>query len=174
MSKGYVLLHRDIWNCEQIWDTPEPFDRRSAWIDLIMMANHAEKNLCFGKTEKKIERGQLHTSLPKLAERWHWPKKKVRHYLGLLSGLEMIHTEGHANGTTITIVKYGVYQGQGHAEGHTEGHTKGHAKGHTEGHQTNKVINNVRSNEELNKRSNRQTEAEINALFEKMKKEGKL
>ena len=174
MAKGFVLLHRDIWNCDQILDTPEPFDRRSAWIDLIMMANHTDKMLCYGKTQQKIERGQLHTSLPKLAERWRWPKKKVRHYLGLLEGLGMVHTEGHANGTTITIVKYGVYQGQGHAEGHADGHALGHAKGHTEGHQTNKVRKNVTKNEEINKKTYGQTADDINALFAKMRKEGKI
>lgn len=37
-DKGWVKIHRAIED-SGIWQHKEPFDKRSAWIDLIMMAN---------------------------------------------------------------------------------------------------------------------------------------
>ena len=39
MAKGWVKIWRKIW-ASDIWDDEEPFCKRAAWIDLILMANH--------------------------------------------------------------------------------------------------------------------------------------
>ena len=110
---GYIKVHRRIWNCP-IWDDDEDrFDKRSAWIDMLLLANHAEKKIVLGNTEKLIERGQFHTSTVKLSERWHWNRRTVKKYLEQLERLEMITAEYTGKGTTITIVNYGFYQSSG-------------------------------------------------------------
>lgn len=173
MAKGYILLHRQLWDNE-IWKTKEPFDARSAWIDLLLMANHADNDCVMGKSVMKIKRGQLHTSYLNLAKRWRWSVNKVRRFFGILDELGMVHTNGTPNGTTVTLINYDVFQNQRHTHGTTNETTNGTTDGTTDGIQTKNVIKNERKNEEINKRSNRQTADDINAIFEKMRKEGKL
>ncbi len=48
MAKGYISIHRKIWNSD-IWNSNEPFDVRSAWLDLVLMANHKDKKMIYGK-----------------------------------------------------------------------------------------------------------------------------
>jgi len=46
-----------------------PFDKRSAWIDLLMMANHQENKFLLGSELIEIQRGSFVTSELKLMER---------------------------------------------------------------------------------------------------------
>ena len=179
MAKGYISIHRKIWDTT-IWKEKEPFDMRSAWIDLILMANHADNNVMVNKKVVEIKTGQTLTSYGKLSERWHWSVGKVRRYLDLLKRLEMITLNGTQggtlNGTLITVVNYGVYQGKRHTVGITVDTTVDTADGITDGItggtqtiMSNKVINNERI-----KMNKGQTADDINALFAKMRKEGKI
>lgn len=157
MAKGYILLHRQIWD-NRIWKRSEPFDGRSAWIDLLLMANHADNESIKGVSVIKIKRGQLHTSYPKLAKRWHWSRGKVIRYLELLSGLGMISFTGTQNGTTrgttITVIKYEVFQDWRTANGitndTTSDTTNGTTNGITSGTRTKNVIKNDTKNERMN------------------------
>ncbi len=109
---GWIKLHRQITECEVLWDSSEePFDRRSAWIDLLLMANHKDKRLFFRGKAITVKSGQRVTSLHKLAERWHWGINRVRKYLDLLQGEDMIIRESDNTKTLITIVNYQKYQG---------------------------------------------------------------
>ena len=173
MAKGYISIHRKIWD-NDIWQTKEPFDVRSAWIDLLLMANHADNDCVMGKSLVRIKRGQLHTSINHLAKRWRWSDKKVRRYLTLLKDLQMVQIKGTPNGTTLTLVKYGVYQGKGQTNDPTNDPTNDTTNDPTNGTQTiknNNVINNVSINKN---KARTQTADDINAIFEKMKREGKL
>lgn len=106
---GWVSIHRKIRDCV-IWSGDEPFDRRSAWIDLILMANHEDKEILFNGNPLIVKRGQRITSLRNLAERWHWSVNRVRRYLSTLESLEMVHRECDNRRTLLTIVNYGEYQ----------------------------------------------------------------
>lgn len=106
---GWVKVYRKIEDCE-IWTDKEPFDRRSAWIDLLMMANHEDKKIIFRGKPLTIKAGQKLTSIYKLAEKWHWSRDRVRRYLMLLEALGMITRESDSNKTIVTIVNYSVYQ----------------------------------------------------------------
>lgn len=109
-DKGFIALFRSIQENE-LWEMDEPFDRRSAFVDLIMMANFEEKTFVLhGSTKTTIKRGQLHTSIGKLAKRWKWSENKVRRFLALLKELDMVHSNGTPYGTTLTLVNYGKYQ----------------------------------------------------------------
>lgn len=126
---GYIKLHRCIKDC-QIWDDEERFDKRSAWIDLLLSANHKEKTILLGMKEVTIYPGQTHTSVQKLAEKWHWDRKTVMRYLDFLERTSMIRQERTPKGTTITIVKWAFYQQTDVPEGQQKGQQEGHQKGH--------------------------------------------
>lgn len=109
MGKGWIKIHRKLQECG-IWTDTEPFDRRSAWIDLLLLSNHEEKTLIVKGKTLKVSRGQRYTSTLKLADRWHWSVNRVRRFLALLEEQEMITTERTPNGITVTIVNYSIYQ----------------------------------------------------------------
>lgn len=110
MAVGWIKLYRQIQDNE-MWDgKKEPFDHRSAWIDLLLLANHKDKDLLFGNQIITVKAGQKITSLVALAERWNWSRNKVRRYLGVLQELQMIDRKSDNKKTLITIVNYGIYQ----------------------------------------------------------------
>lgn len=119
---GWIKLHRKI-QYSAIWQDDEPFDRRSAWIDLLMMANHSERKILFDGKIVTVERGQFLTSILKLSQRWKWDRKKVSKFLNLLETDEMVTTKRTTHGTTITIVNYEKFQFQGTTDGTTDGTT---------------------------------------------------
>jgi DNA replication protein DnaD len=109
MSQGYIKLHRQIRDC-WIWAEDEPYDRRSAWVDILLSANHGDNKMLFDGSLILIERGQFITSIRTLASRWKWSRTKVVHFLELLECDNMIKKESDTKKTLITIINYGVYQ----------------------------------------------------------------
>lgn len=110
MSKeGWISLYRRIQDCI-IWCSDEPFDRRSAWIDLLLSANHRDKELIFDGKTITVTKGQLVTSVRNLASQWHWGKDKTLNYLRLLEKLGMITRTSDSRRTLITIENYCIYQ----------------------------------------------------------------
>ena len=57
MNKGWIKLHRQLLDC-WIWRVNEPFDKRSAWVDLLLTANHSDTKLLFNGEIITITRGQ--------------------------------------------------------------------------------------------------------------------
>ena len=122
MGKGWIALHRQLQD-HWLW-RDKPFSYGAAWVDLLMLANHSDKQVVNRGKLIKCERGSVYRSVSFLADRWGWSPKKVRHYLGLLEGDGMVTTKGTTQGTTITLVNYGFFQGQGQTEGQAEGQTE--------------------------------------------------
>lgn len=110
MTEGYIKLYRQIQDCD-IWVDDSPFDRRSAWVDLLLMANHRDKEMLFDGQVVTVKRGQRVTSIRRLAERWGWGKDKVSKYLTLLERFGMIEKSADSHRTLITIVNYDKFQG---------------------------------------------------------------
>ena len=109
-DKGWIKLNRQIQDNE-LWLEDVPFNRRDAWIDLLLMANVSTKTIVYKGNAIKIERGQVYTSIRKLAEKWHWGKDKTLRYIRLLEKLGMIERDSETEGATLlTIVKYGFFQ----------------------------------------------------------------
>lgn len=109
MSKGWIKIHRKI-QYSSIWDSKEPFDQRSAWIDLILMANHEDREIVINGWPLMVHRGQRFTSIRKLSERWHWSKDKTIRYLKMLERCGNIQKAATHNGTLLTIENYSLYQ----------------------------------------------------------------
>lgn len=81
--EGWISLYRQIVD-NWIWNIKEPFDKRSAWIDLLLMVNHENKKIELNGQIIEVERGQKITSLDKLSKRWKWSRHKVSDFLNRL------------------------------------------------------------------------------------------
>ena len=110
MNKGWIKLHRKIQDC-CIWQKNEPFDSRSAWIDLLLLASHKEKKIVIDNKTMIIERGSYMTSFVILSERWKWSRAKTMRFFKLLESEHMVNTKRTSKGTLVTIENYGVFQG---------------------------------------------------------------
>ena len=107
-TKGYIKLYRELQDC-WIWQG-ERFTRGQAWVDLLLMANHKDTKIPFGDHLEIIERGQLVTSISKLAKKWGWSFNTVKRFLNLLENDNMLTRKSDNTKTLITIINYGIYQ----------------------------------------------------------------
>lgn len=107
--EGWIKLHRKIHDC-WIWQIDEPFDKRSAWVDLLLLANHKDVKLHFNSELILVQRGQFVTSIRKLSDRWKWSYDKVSRFLKLLESDGMIRKESDKCRTLVTIEKYSNFQ----------------------------------------------------------------
>jgi hypothetical protein len=128
MAMGWIRVYRKIQECI-LWDDNEPFDRRSAWVDLLLLANHEDKKVVFDGKPLTVKAGQRITSIRSLSERWHWSKDRVRRFLDLLESEKMITKESDNHRTLLTIEKYSVYQGQCDTDEYTDKDTHKYADG---------------------------------------------
>lgn len=135
---GWISLHRSIQE-HWIWQE-KPFDKRSAWIDLLLSANHKDNKFLLGNNLVDIERGSFITSEVKLSDRWGWSRTKVRNFLELLEKDNMLLKESDNKKTVLTIVNYNDYQVQETSKEHQENINKT-SKEHQEN--TNNNVNNV-------------------------------
>ena len=131
-NTNWVKINRSIFD-NALWRDSEPFDRRSAWIDLILMANHTDGEFIASGEIIKIPRGSLFTSSEHLGARWNWTNKRVRAYLDVLIRLNMVTRKGTHRGTLISLINYDIYQGQGQTEGIPKGTPEGTPEGISEG-----------------------------------------
>lgn len=115
---GWFKINRDIQS-HWIWESNEPFDKRSAWIDLIMLANHKDFKTTYKGRVVQRKRGDVNTSIRFLADRWHWDRRKVGRFIGAMQQDGMCTMHSTTDGTTITIVNYNKYQNKSTTDGTT-------------------------------------------------------
>ena len=144
-AKGWISLHRKIQECF-LWGNDEPFDRRSAWIDLLLLANHKDAKTMFDGKPIVVKEGQRITSIRVLAQRWGWSTKKTTNFLKVLESENMIIKESDRKKTLLTIVNYSIYQDVGNSEETQKKHS-----GNTEETQkTHRLPTNNNDNNENN------------------------
>ena len=107
--EGWISIHRKIQE-HWLWKSKEPFDKRSAWIDLLLLVNHQKEKVEFDKEIIEIERGQRITSLEKLSKRWKWSRHKVSDYLNQLEQDGMLVQVRDNKKTLVSIENYDKYQ----------------------------------------------------------------
>lgn len=137
MQKGWIKIHRQIQDCS-IWADNEAFDRRSAWIDLLLSATHRDKDIIFNGKPLTIKKGQYLTSVRQLAERWHWSNDRTLRFLRLLEQLGMITKESDRYRTLVTIENYDVYQSMPNTNEDTNEYTDEYTDKDTDKSQTRK------------------------------------
>lgn len=128
-EKGWIKLHRKLQDC-WIWQINKPFDERSAWIDLLLSANHSDVKIHFNGELILIKRGQFITSVRNLSAKWKWNKDKTLKFLRLLEKDKMIKRESDNFRTLVTIENYEVYQCCIDAERTEQGTEQGTQDGH--------------------------------------------
>ena len=112
---GWIKLHRQIQQSE-FWFS-ERFTKIQAWIDLLLLANHAPATFFIRGIEIHVERGQLAYAQTTLARRWKWNERTVARLIKLLEKRQMVQTKTDNVTTVITILNYSKYQD--HAEQNT-------------------------------------------------------
>ena len=130
MSSGWIKLYRQLQDC-WIWLDKEPFDKRSAWVDLLLTANHSDKKILFNGELITVKRGQILTSVRKLSAKWKWSVNKVYRFLKLLESDEMLQKESDKDRTLLTIVNYSIFQCCEYTNGNSNGNTNGNTNEHT-------------------------------------------
>lgn len=150
LDKGYIKIYRDIRD-HWIWED-EKISRGQAWIDLIMFANHEDKEILFNGRKIHVARGSFITSIKKLSAEWGWSRHKTSEFLNLLENEHMIEQHRDNKKTVITIDKYWVYQGGVSTSGTSKGQQKD-IKRTSEGHQkdTNNTLRNTKEDTKKNK-----------------------
>lgn len=109
IEEGWIKLYRHIRDC-WIWQSSEPFDRRSAWVDLLMMANYEDKKVSLNGNPIIVKTGSFITSEAKLAERWRWSRRKVDTFLKALEADGSIVAKKSNKCTAISLVNWDKYQ----------------------------------------------------------------
>ena len=159
MSKGngYILLHRRI--CDSYLWSDKPFTKGQAWIDLLLLANHTDKEEFIKGALVCVKRGQTIRSRQFFAERWGWNVKTVDRFLEGLKKRKMVDYIGTAQGTLVTVDNYEIYQ----SARNTKGTPKGSADGTADGTRTNNVNkckrNSVDKHRSLSTESEKQEKA---------------
>lgn len=124
-NTGWIKLHRKIEN-SWIWEDPE---KLKAWLDILLMVNHEDREIVINGKPVVIHAGQRFTSLAKLARRWGWTRRKVERFLGTLTGTGMVTATGTRCGTLLTIENWALYQGGRDTKRDNNGDTNGDADG---------------------------------------------
>lgn len=105
---GWIKLDRGIQK-HWLWED-KPFTRATAWIDLLLTANHEDRKTLIDGHLELVKRGSLITSQTKLMVRWGWSKSKLRRFLDVLQSEQMIELKTDNKKTTINIVNYSDFQ----------------------------------------------------------------
>ena len=134
-DRGWIKVFRTI-QTNFIWTSSEPYDKRSAWIDLLLSVNHEDRTIMINGRPQKIGEGQRWLSQTALAKRWKWSRNKVNRFLHILVEQQMVTLSGTPSGTLLTIVNYGKFQSGRTADGATDGATDRTTDGATDGAQT--------------------------------------
>ena len=130
MSSGWIKLYRQLQDC-WIWLDKEQFDKRSAWVDLLLTANHSDKKILFNGELITVKRGQILTSVRKLSAKWKWSVNKVYRFLKLLESDEMLQKESDKDRTLLTIENYSIFQCCEYTNENSNGNTSGNSDEYT-------------------------------------------
>lgn len=106
--EGWIKIHRKIID-NPLWFS-EKFTRGQAWIDLILLANHADSYFFKRGVKINVSRGQLSRSSVELGHRWKWSRSKVNKFLNDLEKEQQIKQQKSNVNLIVTIINYDLYQ----------------------------------------------------------------
>ncbi len=112
---SYIKLHRSLLH-HPLW-TKERFTNGQAWVDLLLLAGYADREVMMGTMVVPVGQGEVVTSQVKLAKRWGWDRKTVSRFLSGLQRLSMVRIRSHKRTETgytiISITNWPTYQCDG-------------------------------------------------------------
>lgn len=121
-----------------------PYDKRSAWLWLIANATWKDRSVNNKGKIIKLQRGQILAGRAFLAKQWGWSEKKVRNFIDILAGENMVK-KGQSSGhfaNVLTICNYERYQTQSDVAGQSLGQS-GASQGPVRGQTLRRVIERV-------------------------------
>ena len=107
MANGWIKLNKTILD-SKIWNKKEPYDCRSAYIDLMLEANFKESDILTNHGLIHVNRGQAFVSVLNLSKKWQWSRNKVYRFLRTLCDTQLVTLDGTPDGTLITLLEYDV------------------------------------------------------------------
>lgn len=105
---GWIKIYRKIMENPLYFS--EPFNRSLAWIDMLLLANHADSFFFKRGVKVEVKRGQIGYDLDSLAKRWKWSRGKVERFIKFLENDNQIVRQKTNVTTLISIVNYKDYQ----------------------------------------------------------------
>lgn len=111
MNNGWIKLHRKIQDHPLYY--AEPLTKMGAWIDMLLLANHAPKTIYVRGNEVVINRGQFAYSEMTLSAKWGWSRNKLRRFLNRLETIQQIEQQKNSILSLYTVINYDEYQGDG-------------------------------------------------------------
>lgn len=161
-NKGtYIYLDRGILDHWIYKD--KPFNRSMAWIDLLLIANHKTHTTMWKGKSIQFKRGDVNLSITELSKRWGWSRGKTRRFILNLETDGMVTTKRTADGTVITIVKYGTFQDKRTPKRTSNGTAHSTPDGTTGGTQT---INDKEMQKKIKERGAPSTSDEVSGAEE--------
>ena len=109
MQNGWIKLHRQIMENDIYFE--ERFTRAQAWIDLLLLAAHTEREVSIRNITIHLKPGELAYSQRTLAERWRWHRNTVANFIKELEKRDMIYHRKTNITTIISIINWDIYQG---------------------------------------------------------------
>jgi hypothetical protein len=107
--RGTIHVTKRVRN-HPVWESNEPYCRRAAWLDLILLANDKPRTVAIHGQAIELKRGQLVWSIRSLEKEWHKSSEWITSFLKFCADHAMIKVDTQKNrGTIITILNYDVY-----------------------------------------------------------------
>lgn len=120
---GWIRLYRKFRQ-DPLWPKQKKFSKSEAWLDLLMSANWQDETVRNGNQTISLERGQLLTTLKRLAKRWGWKTHRTRLYLDFLQTDEKVVLKTTNRFSIISICNYERYQNPEEAKRQRKGKQK--------------------------------------------------
>lgn len=113
---GYISLFRKFQR-NPIWLDKDPFDKRSAWLDILFEARwHGSPNVTIIEGHIiTVQRGEVAYSYPTWAKRWRWTPSKVRRWFKQLEKLGQIALVNEYKTMRVIVCNYDTYNDPCHA-----------------------------------------------------------
>lgn len=108
MERGWVRIYRRVQD-DKLW-LFDKFSKGQAWIDMILLAAHADKIFLIRGNEVSVKRGQLAIAESTLSERWKWSRDKIRKFFKDLEKDGKIIQQKNRLISIYSIVNYDSFQ----------------------------------------------------------------
>ena len=122
MQRWWIKVYRSSTENELYF--AEPFTRRQARQDLLLLTNHSDWKIIVRWNIIEIKRWQCWYSETTLSERWKWSRNNVRRFLKHLETIQQIVQQKSKVKSVIVVINYEKYQWNDTTDDTTERHQK--------------------------------------------------
>lgn len=110
MDGGFIKIYRSLFS-NPIWTANEPFDIRSAWIDMIQRAAFNTTFVIKNRKSIPIEAGCFAASERELAADWHCTRACAREYISVFISMGCLSRFNFEGTTIYKLNSYAYFNG---------------------------------------------------------------